>query len=91
MDGRGGARGEIAHAGRTLRPLAARFRAAPGGGAAALTWLRPSGVLVEEGTRRRVVPIGDPTRRLQWLLLAAGLAVGGAMRIAARRLRRGER
>ncbi len=53
-----------------------------------LIWNRPIGVVVEdEAGRRRFVPICDPTRRLQCLILAAGLAAAVFIRLAPRRPR----
>lgn len=49
---------------------------------AAFVWNRPRGVLVREGETRRLVPIPDTTRRIQWLLLAAGAAAALAVRLS---------
>jgi hypothetical protein len=50
----------------------------------AFVWNRPRGVLVREGEMRRLVPVPDATRRIQWGLLAAGAAAALLIRLARR-------
>ena len=73
----------IESGGRTLIPVSENltFRLTRG----AFVWNRPRGVLVREGEMRRLVPVPDVTRRIQWTLLAAGAAAALVIRLARRR------
>ncbi|MGE5278525.1 MAG: hypothetical protein ACM3SU_16155 [Acidobacteriota bacterium] len=77
----------VEHAGRVLRPVAWTLVLRLPGRAGGLVWSRPLGVEVEEGAGKRLVPVPDRTRQIQWLLLGMGLAMG----ILVRRIRRGRR
>jgi hypothetical protein len=78
-------RGEgIQHGGRLLVPVARSLRVRLPGLSGGLVWNRPIGVEVERAGERRLLPIQDPTRRLQWLLLGAGLAAALLYRSARR-------
>ena len=55
----------------------------------AFVWNRPRGVLVREGETRRLLRVSDTTRRIQWLLLAAGAAAAIGVRMRKRRRKNG--
>ena len=64
----------VSHRGRTLVPMARSFLLRLPGKGAGLVWNRPAGVRVEDPSGARWLRITDRTRRIQWSLLAAGLA-----------------
>ena len=68
--------------GRILIPVSENlvWRASRG----AVVWNRPRGVLIREGEMRRLVPVPDATRRIQWALLAAGAVAALGIRLARR-------
>lgn len=73
---------------RTLIPVSENLTWRLPLGLGAIVWNRPRGILVREGETRRLVPVPDVTRRIQWLLLAAGGAAALAVRVSrARRAR----
>jgi hypothetical protein len=78
----------IEHQGRVLVPVARSFLLRPRGGRGGLVWNRPVAVLVEDPSGKRRLSIADPTRRIQWTLLAAGLAVAWFVRHRRRRANR---
>jgi len=71
----------IEHGERTLIPLARTLRVRLPGVAAGMVWSRPFGVVVKEGPSHRLVRVVDPTRRIQWALLAGGLATAILVRL----------
>jgi hypothetical protein len=75
---------EVAAGNRVLVLLTRSLRLRLPGNAGGLVWNRPFGVLVREGTRDRLVPIADWTRRIQWSLLAAGFAAAVVARLVRR-------
>jgi hypothetical protein len=75
---------EVADGNRVLVLLTRSLRLRLPGNAGGLVWNRPFGVLVREGTRDRLVPIADWTRRIQWSLLAAGFAAAVVARLVRR-------
>jgi len=77
----------IEHEGRVLVPVARSFLLRPSWARAGLVWNRPLGVRVEDASGKRWIPIVDSTRRIQWALLAAGLAAAWLVRRAGRRRR----
>jgi hypothetical protein len=65
---------------RTLIPVSEHLSLrTPFGG---IVWNRPRGILVREGETRRLLPIPDTTRRIQWTFFAVGAAVALAVRLA---------
>jgi hypothetical protein len=46
-----------------------------------MVWSRPFGVVVKEGASHRFVRVVDPTRRIQWALLAGGLTAAILVRL----------
>jgi len=71
----------IEHGERTLIPLARTLRLRLPGVAAGMVWSRPFGVVVKEGASHRFVRVVDPTRRIQWALLAGGLTAAILVRL----------
>jgi hypothetical protein len=67
-------------AGKVLIPVARSLLLRAPAGLAALVWSRPLGVEVLSAGERRLLEVGDKTRRIQWLLLGAGLAAGLLLR-----------
>jgi hypothetical protein len=67
-------------AGKTLIPVARALLLRAPAGIAALVWSRPAAVEVLAAGERRLLRIEDTTRRIQWLLLGAGLAAGLLLR-----------
>ena len=63
-----------------LIPVARSLSLRAPAGVAALVWSRPAGVEVIAPGERRLLRVEDRTRRIQWLLLGAGLAVGLLLR-----------
>lgn len=73
--------GEVGHGKRVLIPMARALLLRLPGSAGGLVWNRPFGVLVREGASGRLVRVPDWTRRIQWSLLAAGLAAAVLARL----------
>jgi hypothetical protein len=82
---------EIEHGDRLLVPVGKSVRVSfsrrPGG----IVWTRPLGVEVHEAGEERFLPVHDRTRRLQWLLLCAGMAGGLLLHLARAHRRRRRR
>jgi hypothetical protein len=67
-------------AGKVLTPVSRSFSVRSPIGVAAFVWSRPLGVEVLAEGQRRFLRVQDTTRRIQWLLLGAGLAAGLLLR-----------
>jgi hypothetical protein len=67
-------------AGKVLIPVARSLLLRAPASRATLVWSRPLGVEVLSGGERRFLAVEDTTRRIQWLLLGAGLAAGLLLR-----------
>jgi hypothetical protein len=74
----------LRHGGRLLVPVSRTVTVRLPGRAGGLVWNRPLAVEVRESGERRVLPIPDWTRRLQWFLLGAGATAAILLRRAAR-------
>jgi hypothetical protein len=75
----------ISHGRGVLVAVARSVRADSPGGRGGLVWNRPVGVEVDDPGGRRFVPIPDPTRRIQFLLLGSGIAAAALLRLFLRR------
>jgi hypothetical protein len=75
---------EVPHGKRVLIPVAKAVRHHLPGGAAGFVWNHPFGLVVKDDAGSRFLRVPDWTRRIQWSLLAAGLAAGMLARLLRR-------
>jgi hypothetical protein len=75
----------LRHGSRVLVPILWTVTVRFPGRAGGLVWNRPVAVEVRGPEGWRSLPVPDPTRRLQWLLVGAGAAAGIVLSIVGRR------
>lgn len=75
---------EVPHGERVLIPVAKAARHHLAGGGGGFVWNHPFGLVVRDDGGSHFLRVPDWTRRIQWSLLAAGLAAGMLARLLRR-------